>query len=127
MNKKERLCFELHKELLHFTDRVENILDVHHLNSDDIIYIKFFLSNINANNVMQHVIKNILPWKKQIQERDDQFFYKNKEIFGKLPETKVNYFSDMWMSEKFEEDDKNEFWDFFDTFITFAEVYKKEV
>ena len=113
--------------MLHFADRVEDILNDHHIDSDDIIYVKFFLNSTGQSSCIFHVINKILPWKQHISDRNDNFFYKNKEIFGKLPEQKVNYFSDLWMSGKLDEADKNEIWDFFDAFITYAEEYKKKI
>ncbi len=115
----------LHEDLLHFTDRIEDILDDHGLEFDDLIYVKFFISKMTSEDAMQHVIMHILPWERQIEEKDDQFFYKNKKIFGDLPNNKVNYFSDLWMSTTLNEEDKDEIWRFMDTFVTYGNEFKK--
>ncbi len=122
---KKHLDKLLHEEMLHFADRIEDILESHNLDSDDVVYVKFFLSTMTHEDAMRHTIAQILPWKSQIEKREDRFFYKNKEIFGKLPENKVNYFSDLWMDSHLSKDDREEIWDFFDSFVAYAEEYKK--
>ena len=122
----DKLVNLLHEEMMHFIDRIEDILDSHNLDSDDIVYVKFIFKTMDSENLMEHVINKILPWKPQIDKRKDDFFYKNKEIFGKLPPEKVNYFSDLWMSQSLDIDDRQEIWDFFDMFVTCAEEYKKK-
>ena len=94
------LCKYLYDELFHFSDRLECILDSNNIDSSDIIYVKFFLKTFKEDELMNHVISKMLPWRDQIKNKNDNFFYKNKEIFGKLPENKVNYFSDLWKSNK---------------------------
>lgn len=120
------LAKSLYNELFHFADRVESILESHNFDSDDIVYVKFFFKTFTPEQLMEHVVNKMLPWKKQIIEKDDNFFYKNKEIFGQLPSNKVNYFSDLWMSNHLDNDDREEIWEFFETFITYAEEFKKK-
>lgn len=115
----------LHSEMIHFADRIENIFDHHNIEFDDIILIQVWLKGVSSADLMTHVIENILPWKDKIENREDNFFYKNEKIFGQLPKDKVNYFSDVWMSDKLLEEDKDEIWEFFDTFCTCAEEFQK--
>ena len=117
----------LHDELNNFLDRIEDILNEHDIEVEEFIFIKFFITSMSDQQAMNHIIRRVLPWKEHIQGRRDSFFYKNKKIFGELPEDKVNYFSDLWMSKTLDKDDKKEIWEFFDVFIAFAEEYKKVV
>lgn len=121
MSKFEKL---LHSELLNFADRLEDMLDDHNISTDDLTYVRFYIVNMTPYQAMQHVIEQILPWKKQIELHDETFFYRNKRIFGKLPDNKVNYFSDV-LTKTFNQEDKNEVWQFFDAFVAMAEEYKK--
>lgn len=121
---KARLSKNLKSELANFANRIEDMLGSKNINVDDLVYVKFFLSNMSPRETMDHVIDKMLPWKTQILKKDDKFFYKNNEIFGKLPQSKVNFFSDRW-TDTFDAEDKQEIWDFLDTFIAFAEEYKK--
>jgi hypothetical protein len=123
----EILSTQLQEEIFHFIDRLECILDSNNIDSSDLTYVKIYLKTFKNNDLMNHVVKKMLPWKPQIEKRKDDFFYKNKEIFGKLPEDKVDYFSDLWKNDGLGEEDKDEIWDFFDAFIAFAEEYKKNL
>ena len=119
------LLKSLKQELLLFIDSIEDICSEYNISTDEVIYVQVLFRAMSEEQIMYHITKRILPWKKQIVERNESFFYKNKKIFGELPEDKVNYFSDL-ITKTFSQDDKNEIWDFFDTFITFAEEYKKK-
>jgi hypothetical protein len=113
------------QEQLNFINRIEDILNSHNINTDDIIYIKFYAMNSNKEESIKEASLRILPWKEFIRTRNEDFFYKNKKIFGELPEDKVNYFSDLWKKGVFDEEDKKEIWEFMDCFVAYAEQYKK--
>lgn len=119
-----RLAKAAKEELLYFVERLEEILQEYHIDTDDMIYITFYIQKMSPDEALDHVVHKILPWKQQIKDRNEDFFYKNKEIFGALPAEKVNYFSDL-IRGTFSKDDKDEVWTFFDAFIAFAEEAKK--
>lgn len=115
----------LHIEMKNLVDRIEDMLNDYNIDIEEFVFVKFFIMKMTPDLAMKHTIERILPWKPYIDSRDDNFFYKNKKIFGELPEKHVNYVSDLWMSKTLNHDDKDEIWDFFDTFVAFAEEYKK--
>lgn len=120
-------CIKLKEEMLNFANRIDDMLESKSVGTSDLVYIKFFLMTLKEDQAMQHAIDKILPLKKEIEQRNEEFFHrKNNEIFGKLPKDKVNFFSIVWM-QKLDKDDKEEIWSFFDTFITFCEEYKKKI
>ena len=122
-----RLCKSLKDELLRFIDAVECILDDHNIPSSDIAYIRVFMMQLTPDASMQYVIDKILPLEDKIKSKNESFFYDNDEIFGKLPKSKVNYFSDLVKSGTLTKDDKAEIWEFFATFIAYAKQYKKRL
>lgn len=124
-NKQEKLKTILYEEFMNFAKSMEEILDSHNLDSDDVLYVKIFLQALGKDKCMEHTIKRILPYKKQIEKRDQEFFQKNKKIFGELPQDRVDYFSDLIVNEKLTKEDKNEIWDFFEAFVACADEYKK--
>lgn len=115
----------LHTEMLNLIDAIEHILEDHNLDSDDIVFIRFFFEQMSSEKTMQHVISRVLPWSKQIKNRDDDFFYNNKHIFGDLPKEKVDYVSKLWKSDVLDNEDKDEIWQFFEVFVLYAEKFKK--
>jgi len=118
----EKILFD---EMANFIVRIESILDDNEIDNSDIIYVKFFLQTLGSKELMKHCVKKILPWKEKIVSRDINFFIDNKEIFGKLPENKVNYFSDLFKNNKLQKEDIDEIWEFFNVFITIIETHGK--
>lgn len=114
----------LKKDILNFIDRIDEIFVDHDIIIDEFVGIKFYFSVMKPENVMNHVVKHVLPHKEKIKSRADNFFYKNNMLFGDLPESKkyLNYLSDVW-SKDFDYEDKNEVWEFFDLFIMYAEKF----
>jgi hypothetical protein len=121
-----KLCTSLREEMLRFITALEEIFEDHEISSDDLTFIRFFISNMNARSTMDHVIDKVLPWSTEIEKRDDEFFYNHMDIFGKLPKDKVSYFADVWKSGKLTDEDKDEIWSFFDTFAECAREFKKK-
>lgn len=110
--------------MLSFVDALEDMFDKNKVNSSDIVAGRLFVMNQTPEQAMHHVIDKILPWKIQIDERNENFFRINMEIFGKLPEERVKYFADV-VTNTLSEDDKNEIWDFLSVFVAFGEEHKK--
>ena len=116
----------LHKEMINFIDSLKSIFEENQIDDNDLIYIEFFITKMQPSDAMNHIIDKVLPFSNYIKTRSDNFFYKNKNIFGKLPEDKVNYFSDLWKNNKLKQEDKDEIWEYFEAFIGFAERFKKK-
>ena len=93
----------------------------------DLTTLSFFFKQCPPYELMDSIVEYVLPWERYIKKRDDDFFYKNKKIFGTLPDDSVDYFSDLWKSDKLDDDDKGIVWDYFDVFIECAKTYKKSV
>ena len=121
-----RLCKSLKDELLRFIDAIEAIFDDHDIPSSDIAYVRVFIMQLSPDASMMYVIDKILPYEDEIEKRDESFFYDNPEIFGKLPKSKVNYFSDLVQSGELTQDDKDEIWEFFSSFIAYGKEYDKK-
>lgn len=120
----------LKNDILNFIDRIDEILEDHSIIIDEFVGIKFYFSIMSPEQVMNHVVQYILPHKAKIKSRADNFFYKNKMIFGDLPESQkyLDYLSDVWTND-FDIEDKEEVWEFFDIFVMYAEKFltlKKE-
>lgn len=75
---------------------------------------------------MMHLINKVLPYKKQIIERDVNFFLNNDSIFSGLPEDRVKYYSSVIASGKrINKEYRITIWEYFDSLIAFAELYQK--
>ena len=61
-----------------------------------------------------------------IEDRDQDFFLKNKGIFAGLPDDRIKYYGELITSKRIHTEDRRVVWEYFDTIIAIAEKYKKE-
>lgn len=96
----------------------------------DLMLVEFFFQKLNADTISKRIVDHILPYSKEIENRNVIFFLEKKaEIFGGLPKERVEYFSGLIQkSEKdggMSEENKEVVWAYFDTLKTLGEEYKK--
>ena len=74
---------------------------------EDLLLLRLLLlETVSIELVIQCFNSYVLPFKKIIKERDEQFFLKSEGIFGPIAGSKVNYFKNIWLSSKLDSDDK---------------------
>lgn len=106
-------------------DLKDNIFDLED-EKGELMLVEFFFKRMNPESLMQHVISHIIPWKKKILNKDQQFFLENKKIFQGLPEDRLSYYGQIIAeSKRLNEDDKTTIWSYFHTILEIAEAYKK--
>ena len=92
----------------------------------DLMVVEFFFKRLNPESLMQHVISHIIPWKDKIENKDQNFFLENKNIFKGLPEDRLTHYGQIIAkSERVDEEDKKVIWDYFNIIVEIAEIYKK--
>jgi hypothetical protein len=121
MNQGDKFSIALKSELLTFVDRLEDIFNHNKINTDDLLLIRVYIHSMNHPIAMDHIINKVLPWKDHIINKDESFFRDNKQIFGQLPKDKVDFFYKK--HQLLEQEDKDEIWDFFNSFIEYADCY----
>ena len=96
----------------------------------DMTIVEFFFDNSGEQAIMDHVVTKILPWSKEIAERNIDFFSKQKDsIFKGLPQQRVDYFEKLLRTPESQGgmslDNRDVIWLYFDTIISIAQDYKK--
>lgn len=91
----------------------------------DLSMMKFFFDRMDADKLMKHVVKEVLPHADQIERRDENFFLGNKAIFAGLPADRVAEISASWMKGYIDKENKDIIWQYFDTIIALAQTWKK--
>ena len=96
----------------------------------DLVIFRIFLKDrVPIVNIINYFVMRILPLKKMVDERDEDFFLNKCELFESIenPEKKckVNRFKKLWRSECLDSDDKRVVWEWFDSFIFLSEKYQK--
>lgn len=90
----------------------------------DLVLVEFFIKRLHPERIMSNIVKNVLPHDKQISKRDSKFFISNKTIFSGLPQDRVDHYSYI-IANKLNTEDLEVIWEYFDTIVSLAKVYKK--
>lgn len=112
------------KILTLFKDNTVSFLDelIEQFPSESELYLARHLvkDQMDTELVISGFIQEVLPYKKAVQERDDDVFVNGKvSIIRGAP---ANRFKVLWKS--LDEDNKNTIWQWFDLFIELAEKYQ---
>ena len=96
----------------------------------DLVIFRIFLKDrVPIVNIINYFVMRILPLKKMVDERDEDFFLNKCELFESIENAekkgKVNRFKKLWRSECLDDDDKRVVWEWFDSFIFLSEKYQK--
>lgn len=103
----------------------------------DLIMFRIFIKDrIPILDVMNLFIRNLLPKKKMILDKNEDYFLnycnllemgKENENKSKENKNKVNKFKKIWRSERLDKEDKMVIWKWFESFIYLAEKYQKNL
>lgn len=96
----------------------------------DIVIFRIFVKDrIIISSIMNYFVQKILPLKKMVDERDEDFFLNHCSIFEDInndtQKNKVNKFKKLWRSNCLDEDDRIVIWKWFDSFMFLSEKYQK--
>lgn len=96
----------------------------------ELMLVEFYYKRLHPEQVMQQIIKHVVPYTQQISERKLSFFIENEGIFTGLDkvisEDKIIHYRHILASgERFDEEDKEAVWNYFDVFVSLAEQYRK--
>jgi hypothetical protein len=95
----------------------------------DLVIFRIFLKDrVPIDSIINYFVLRILPLKKMIDERDEDFFLNKCELFesiqGQEKKGKVTRFKKLWRSESLDDDDKRVVWEWFDSFIFLSARYQ---
>ena len=96
----------------------------------DLVIFRIFLKDrVSIENILNFFVLRILPLKKMVSERDEDFFLNKCDLFESIDnverKNKINRFKKLWRSPSLDEDDKRVVWEWFDSFIFLSEKYQK--
>ena len=122
-------CNALKTHMIEFIDDLSSIF-TRKDDLNDLEMIKLALDVVSEEELMKQIISAFLPFKKQISDRDLDFFKNNKnKIFVGIDQKRIDYFDKKITSAPADggisADDKEAIWAYFDVIIDLAEEYKK--
>ena len=104
---------------------VEFFLQLHEISLiDDLVSYSVAVQVIPIQNTMDYMIKNILPLKSMVNDRNEEFFLKYDTLFAGFNEEKqdtVKKFRKFWTD--LDQDNKKIIWTWFDAFIVIIQKY----
>ena len=112
----------LKKELLTFLDELISLLP----QEKDFIVMRFFIKDqIPIVDVMNYIIRELVPLEQYVLDKNDKFFLENQVLFEPLKDekSKVNYFKEIWENHDVD-DNKDTIWNWFRHFINLGKKYQ---
>jgi len=103
---------------------LDELIDLFPSDSELIVIRLLLKETVSPDLIIASFIKEIIPNKESIKNRDDNFFL-NSSLFKTFNSSKVNHLKVLWKSDTLDDDDRQIIWKWFDTFIYLAEQYQK--
>ena len=116
------LLIQLKEQLIFFFDELIEQFP----QEPDLVIIRIFLKDkIPIVDVMETIVKQLVPLKPMVEIKDDNFFLQHNILFETLDEKKVNHFKKLWQSGSLDSENRATIWKWFESFIFLAERYQK--
>jgi hypothetical protein len=106
------------------TDLKENVFILPEEVSD-IIKIEVFFKIMKPDDIINYIVKHVLPHETQILNRDLNYFVQSDGIFNKLSNKKIQYYASVISSERVKTEDLNIIWGYLDVLLEIAKKKKK--
>lgn len=122
----------LKAEIVNFLEFVDQVMDENSsLFEDshraDVALITELFSRIHPSLVMQEFIKHVMPFSKQIMDRNQEFFEKNVlKLFAALPQDRVYFVYKLVTEKQIPAEDIDAVWEFLNVFVALGEKAKKD-
>lgn len=121
--KKLQMMKEFRTQLVAFLDE---LIEQFPAEGDFVIIRIFIKDQIPMADVIGRFIRDLLPLKSQIKERDEKFFLQNTLLYtGTIASDKVNHFKRLWLSKQLDDKDREIIWQWMDAFVGIADRYYK--
>ncbi len=115
---------EFRNQLVIFLDE---IIDLFPLEGDFVLIRMFIKDQVPIYDVLGRFIRDILPLKEFVDNRDESFFLNNTILYtgGNLNDDKIDHFKKIWSSNMLDEENKEIIWQWMNCLFTIAEKYYK--
>ena len=122
--RKLKLVTEFRNQIVSFLD--ELIEQFPH--EGDFVLIRIFIKDqLPIFDVIGRFIRDVLPLKEEIKQRNDHFFMNHDVLYSsKVIRDRADHFRTLWSSNRLDEEDKTVVWKWMDVFIRIAQQYKDQ-
>lgn len=116
------LMYEFRTQLLNFLDElIEQFPE-----ESDLIIIRIFMKDqVPVYDVLGRFIRDLLPLKKEVDQRNESFFVENTILYTQhgIASNKVNHFRNLWLSNKLDDADRDVIWKWMDLLNNIGQQY----
>ena len=95
----------------------------------EFVLIRIFVKDkIPIEVVIGRFIKEVVPHKTQVYEKNDDFFLKNEAIYNSMGSHKhhIEPLKDLWESDKIDDETREVIWQWIHVLVKLAENYKNK-
>ena len=119
VERKSRPRFEIITELHEkMSDFLGELVERFPEESDFLVIRMFMIEQLPIEDLINKFNKYVMPLRKQVKERNDDFFIQEEDLFSGIKETgKVAKFKKIWLDPETDDDTKAVIWTWFDKFI----------
>ena|SRR5579872_5195664 len=110
-----------------FIEFIDSLIAIFPEEADLIIVKLVFENQIPIEESMQLFSSRIIQASKMVRERNDDFFLKDNTLFMGIKEHRVVYWKNLWESRRLDHDDRSAIWNWFNLFLTLAEMYTQTI
>lgn len=115
-----RYLTEFRKQLVAFLDELIQQFPT----ETDLIVARIFIKDrANVEDLMGRFIRDILPHRERVQQRDSSFFLEHSLLYSDAASDKVDHFQALWKSDRLDEQDRDAVWRWMDVFVRMAQRY----
>lgn len=127
VEKENRLCLALRSVILQFIGALSETVFTKRNEVTDLDNMELYFKKKNPRDIMRKVVEKVLPFKSEIEARNQNFFIEHPELFDGLGDAeKVKYYSEAILNDKrIDDDDRATAWKYMDRIVEAAEKYKK--
>lgn len=120
---KLQLLNEFRTQLVNFLDE---LIEQFPLEGDFVLIRMFIKDQIPVTDILGRFNRDLLPLKDEVKSRNETFFLDNTILYtgGKIQNSKIDHFKNLWLSDKLDSSDKETIWDWMDLFMKIGDTYK---
>lgn len=113
----------------HLVQFLDELIEQFPSEANFVIMRIFIKDQVPVTDVIGRFIRDILPFRDEAIKRDDDFFinhpflYLSNNDLKNGGKDKVNHFTQLWMSDALDENDRKIIWDWVDIFMEFGSKY----
>lgn len=112
----------------HLVQFLDELIDQFPQESDFVLMRIFIKDQVPVADVIGRFIRDILPFREQAKKRDDRFFIEHHFMYmtpgeSEMSKNHIDHFTQMWLSDQLDDNDRKIIWDWVDIFMEFGYKY----